>query len=208
MSPRGVHSRSRLTRSEIVDAALSLLDEVGLDNLTARRLAARLGVQAGAIYWYFESKQQLLAAMADRMVEDFCSNPMPTGSWDEQVTSEALRLRRLLLSRRDGARLLVMSLGVGVNIFCIAERFLHILRKAGFQPEVASDGFDTIVSYITGYVLQEQSAPHSYNEMTEMIDTNSFPYLAEWLAGPYRPLEEGFVAKLKIILRGLSTHMP
>ncbi len=58
----------RLTRDQVVGVALDLLDEVGLDNLTMRRLAAALGVKNGATYWHFPSKQALLEAMADAML--------------------------------------------------------------------------------------------------------------------------------------------
>ena len=59
--------RSRCER--VVDVAIALLDADGLDALTMRKLATRLGVQAGALYWHFASKQALLDAMADRFLE-------------------------------------------------------------------------------------------------------------------------------------------
>ena len=51
----------RLRREHVVDEAIALLDADGLDALTMRKLATRLGVQAGALYWHFASKQALLA---------------------------------------------------------------------------------------------------------------------------------------------------
>jgi type II secretory pathway predicted ATPase ExeA len=54
----------RLRREHVVDEAIVLLDADGLDALTLRKLATRLGVQAGALYWHFASKQALLDAMA------------------------------------------------------------------------------------------------------------------------------------------------
>lgn len=215
---RGAHptrTRTRLSRAEIVETALTLLDEVGLDGLTTRRLAARLGVQVGALYWHIESKQDLLAAMADRIAEEFCRAPLPAGTWEEQVASEAQRLRRVLLSHRDGARLLVGAIGLGPNILGIAERFLRIMRQAGFPPEIAGYGWDTIASYVTGFVLQEQSAPLvpesvpvDPDRLAEIVDAERFPNLAEWLMRGPRSSDAGFTAKLGIIIRGLQTVMP
>ncbi len=51
-----------------------------------RKLATRLGVQAGALYWHFAGKQSLLDAMADRFPEDFAAD-LPAGSWDEQLAA-------------------------------------------------------------------------------------------------------------------------
>ena len=49
----------------VVAEALGLLDEVGLDAVSTRRLAKRLGVEQPSLYWYFRTKKDLLAAMAE-----------------------------------------------------------------------------------------------------------------------------------------------
>ncbi|MDN3352097.1 TetR family transcriptional regulator [Actinomadura sp. DC4] len=64
----------RLKRAAIVTGALALLDTDGLDGLTMRKLGARLGVQAGGIYWHFTNKEALLGAMADRIVGQITSS--------------------------------------------------------------------------------------------------------------------------------------
>jgi len=56
--------RPPLDPALVVLVALKLLDEVGLDGLTLRRLAAELGVQAPALYWHFANKRELLDHMA------------------------------------------------------------------------------------------------------------------------------------------------
>src|SRR3954447_13058613 len=94
----------RLTRDQVLAAALDLLDEGGLDRLTMRRLATALGVKNGATYWHFPSKQALLAAMAESLLTGLTENRAVSRPWDEQITELAGRLRRALLSRRDGAR--------------------------------------------------------------------------------------------------------
>ena len=67
----------RLRREHVVDVAIALLDADGLDALTMRKLATRLGVQAGALYWHFANKRALLDAMADRFLEDFAADRRP-----------------------------------------------------------------------------------------------------------------------------------
>ena len=59
----------RLNRDRALHTALDLLDRSGLDALTMRRLADALDVRAGALYRYFATKQDLLTAMAERMME-------------------------------------------------------------------------------------------------------------------------------------------
>ncbi|MEK8169181.1 TetR family transcriptional regulator [Streptomyces sp. M19] len=95
----------QLRRADVLSGALALLDEGGLEGLTMRRLAARLDVQAGALYWHFTNKQALLDAMADKLIEGVGEN-LPPGPWDEQAAALAHRLRAALLAHRDGARVL------------------------------------------------------------------------------------------------------
>src|ERR1700759_775016 len=96
----------RLRRERVVDEAIALLDADGLDALTMRKLATRLGVQPGALYWHFAGKQALLDAMADRFLDGFTDGLPPGGSWEEQFAAAGWRLREVLLSHRDGARVM------------------------------------------------------------------------------------------------------
>src|SRR4051812_42345510 len=95
----------RLNRDQVLHAALDLLDQVGLDQLTMRRLTTTLGVQNGATYWHFPSKQALLEAMADTLLTGVPGDLDQRRPWPERIAHLAHRLRHALLSRRDGARL-------------------------------------------------------------------------------------------------------
>jgi TetR/AcrR family transcriptional regulator, tetracycline repressor protein len=68
MSGMSGKTRPALTREAVTRAALRLLDEVGLEGLTTRRLAAELGVQSPALYWHFRTKQDLLGEMAEAVI--------------------------------------------------------------------------------------------------------------------------------------------
>jgi TetR/AcrR family tetracycline transcriptional repressor len=94
----------RSRRDEVLQAALGLLDEVGLDALTTRRL----GVRPGALYRHFDSEQALLNAMVDAVVSGGSGDgpPRPAdGTWDEQIRTIATGARAAMLTHRDGARL-------------------------------------------------------------------------------------------------------
>ena len=89
----------------IVRAALTLLDEVGLEGLTMRRLATALKIQAPSLYWHFPNKQALLDGMADAI---FGAVSLPRNrkgkTWDERLKAVFRAIRRAFLSHRDGAR--------------------------------------------------------------------------------------------------------
>lgn len=77
MSTGSAPDRGRITREQILAAAMELLDQRGLPDLTMRKLAAELGIRPSALYWHFPDKQTLLARLADRIIG---SAPKPPAS--------------------------------------------------------------------------------------------------------------------------------
>ena len=107
----------------IVDAALELLDAFGLPDLSMRRLATHLGVQPSALYWHVENKQSLLAAVADRIVGEAAS---ATG-----VRETARALRDALLSRRDGAEVVVSTAALSLGSGALEARLRDAYEEEG-----------------------------------------------------------------------------
>jgi TetR/AcrR family tetracycline transcriptional repressor len=190
----------RLRRNDVIDAALGLLDEVGLDALTTRRLADRLDVRVGALYWHVKDKGELLGTLADRIVAEAHEAPPPTGDhWTDQLATTAHRLRAALLRHRDGARVVAGYAPVGPGSLDAAERGLRVARDAGVPLAVAALAGDTVMSYVTGYVLQEQSPPSG-----SPPDLGGFPLLAEW-AGARPDHDTAFATGLATILAGIRS---
>ncbi|MER7797814.1 TetR family transcriptional regulator [Microbacterium sp. NPDC096154] len=116
----------RHTRDGIVDAALTLLSEVGLPDLSMRRLAGALGVQPSALYWHFDNKQSLLAAVADRIVA--AARPVArASSGADEVATVALSLREALLAHRDGAEVVLSTHALGLGSDAAHQRLVTAL---------------------------------------------------------------------------------
>src|SRR5262252_3977146 len=100
--------RQTLDQAQVVRAALALLDQVGLDELTMRRLAGSLDVKAAALYRHVRSKDELLALLGDEISAEI---PLPraVGSWRRQLTESAWNVRRGLRAHRDAARVLAAT---------------------------------------------------------------------------------------------------
>ncbi|MFC6518155.1 TetR family transcriptional regulator [Streptomyces goshikiensis] len=96
-----------MNRETVITEALGLLDEVGLDAVSTRRLAKRLNVEQPSLYWYFRTKKDLLTAMAEAAMEPHATAPLPTpdDDWRDWFADNTRSFRRTLLMRRDGARL-------------------------------------------------------------------------------------------------------
>jgi TetR/AcrR family tetracycline transcriptional repressor len=146
-----------LTQAVVLDAAVRLLDEVGLDALTTRRLARSVGVRVGALYWHFPSKQALLDAIADRIVADAACAPLPEDDWVEQMRTIAHAQRESMLAHPDGARIVATMNTPGPMAWMFIERPIAVLRAAGLSDDAAAAGTDAMTSYVNGFTIEEQA---------------------------------------------------
>ncbi|TMR90573.1 TetR family transcriptional regulator [Nonomuraea basaltis] len=145
-----------MDRESVVRAALELLDEAGLDGLSVRRLAARLGVQNPALYWHFRNKQELLDEMARELLAPDMGGPREGETWRDWLTRRAHRYRRVLLSHRDGARLIAGS-DPGPGVARAFEAELEVMTGLGFTPAQGLHAVSSISHYTLGFVLNEQA---------------------------------------------------
>jgi AcrR family transcriptional regulator len=148
----------QLHRSDVVDKAAHILDEYGLADLTMRRLARELSVTPGALYWHFADKQELLGAVADRILEPAVRDvaAMP---WARQIPTIGAALREALLSCTDGAELVSATFASGRST--ALTRILGLLSAAaadaGFDTTNAELAARTIIYYVLGFTADEQS---------------------------------------------------
>jgi TetR/AcrR family tetracycline transcriptional repressor len=157
MNDRG-HSRMRLERQLVVRAALDLLNKVGIEGLTTRRLAEELGVQGPALYWHFKNKQELIDEMAMALLAEAHGDVEPREDWAEWMAEGARRMRQTLLSYRDGALVLA-----GFRPSQPAGRLdrsliFAPLREAGFDPDDAKMAMITVGLFTFGWAMDEQAA--------------------------------------------------
>ena len=146
----------QLHKRDVVDAATTLLDSYGIADLTMRRLARELNVSPGALYWHFANKQELLGAVADRILESVDNVP---GGWRDRVAGSCGQLRDALLSHTDGAELVSASFAAGQSK-ALARVLTHLTEAAtdaGVTPAHAELAARTIVYYVLGFTADEQS---------------------------------------------------
>lgn len=146
----------RYHRADVVARAIDLLDEVGLEALSMRRLAAVLGVQPSALYHHFAGKHELLAAVADEILARG-RRPTEVVSWQAELTLVGVELRDIMLRHRDGAALvsLVHSLGLGAGE--PLRRMTDALAWAGADEELARVGARTLFHFVFGHVADQQA---------------------------------------------------
>jgi TetR/AcrR family tetracycline transcriptional repressor len=148
-----------VTRERIVAAALELLDEGGLDGLTLRRLAERLGIRAPTLYWHVRNKRELLDLLAGAILEEALAawrEPQPGQPWWEWLTARARVMRTALLAHRDSVLVVSGNRPTSSSLPGI-ERQLEALAGAGFSPGDGLLALLTLNAYVLGDVLDLQA---------------------------------------------------
>ena len=146
----------QLHKRDVVEAATVILDTYGIADLTMRRLGRELQVSPGALYWHFANKQELLGAVADRVLQ---SVPDVSGDWRARITGICGGLRDALLSHTDGAELVSASFAAGQSTAMaqILGRLTAAAVDAGVEEAHAELAARTVVYYVLGFTADEQS---------------------------------------------------
>ncbi|CAN5366636.1 TetR family transcriptional regulator BioQ [soil metagenome] len=148
----------QLHKRDVIAKATEILDSFGIADLTMRRLARELDVTAGALYWHFANKQELLGAVADDLLRP-AVRPASAADWSERTVTVCTRLRDALLSHTDGAELVSASFAAGQSD--AMPQILALLSAAaldaGVPPAQSELAARTVVYYVLGFTVDEQS---------------------------------------------------
>ena len=168
-------------RRELVLAAYQLIAEQGLENLRTRDIAAKVRINISTLHYYFDTKEELVAAVVDHMTELFRTirAPLPPGAsaleeLRHQFTTQIYRRRvepalevvvqeMMLRARRDEkvrARLELMLLGWNGYVESVIARGV---RDGDFSPHIDPKIAAAVVtSYSMGSSLQYGVRPTSF----------------------------------------------
>ncbi|USQ95143.1 TetR/AcrR family transcriptional regulator C-terminal domain-containing protein [Caulobacter sp. RL271] len=201
----------KVDRRRILETALELLNEVGVDALSTRVIADRLGVRQPALYWHFKNKQALLDALNGEILAraSDARTPRPGETWQDFLRRNARSFRAALLSYRDGARVHAGTEAAPDDLDHVEAQILH-LAAAGFSPGAALQLFVAVSRFVVGCVLEEQTSPISGSAEQARLDeaARAYPALGEAIAH-YREggHEALFERGLDLIVKGAEVEL-
>jgi len=165
-------ARPALDRDRLVAAAFAQLEEDGLEGLSMRRLAARLGVQAPALYWHVGDKAELLGLMA-RDIHNSAYAAVPAAAdWRSWLLGFGRALRAAFVAHRDGARLCATAPGPA-DPTGHAERIAAPLVALGLDQQRALACEASVISFALGWASYEANGPmHAYLDAMLSFDAS------------------------------------
>ena len=201
-----------LNRNVILDAAIALIEREGPGALSMRRLGAQLGVEAMALYHHFESRDELLTAIGDRILEPLHALEL-SEDWREACRRFATVLRDVAIARPATFQLVgLQPLDTTASLLAV-ERLLALLVAEGFAAREALAIYRATVSYARGYALAEatgftvDAARRAGRQRLRALPANEFPILA----GHARELaqldaDSGYEFGLQALLDGFASR--
>lgn len=219
--------RGSLNREDIIAAAFELIaEEAGVDGLSMPRLARHLDVGVTSLYWYFRSKDDLLAALTEEAADQFYQLlPDYSGRpWDEHLSSYFRDFRQVFRDNPALCDLIVLRAPLQARspeamrrFFTLLERELSALVQAGFPVAEAVDAYMTLSVYTRGCVLnerlftaaQDQLDRGGYRAPRTDLDPVNLPVMAEaakYWASSFAT-DEKFEAGIGLIIDGLRARL-
>ena len=208
-----VAQRAPLTRSLVLRAAIRLADDCGLAELSMRKLAQLLGVEAMSLYNHVANKEDVLSGMVDLIIAEIAA-PVIGSDWRAAMRARATSAHTVLLRHSWSALLIVSRINVGPAMLHYIDATLGCLRQAGFSDQQADHAWNAIDSHIYGFTLQELHFPlepanyaSAARHFLPMLPAERYPHMRalteQVIDGSYDGLHE-FTFGLDLILDGLE----
>jgi AcrR family transcriptional regulator len=200
---------AQLSREAIVEAALALIDDQGLDALTMRRLGAELGVEAMALYTHVRNKDDLLTAVGERIVGEFTPAPVEPDDWRGRIRASVMAWADLQIRHPQAFPLVYRFRPDTREGVAIVEAMLEAFGIAGLDSAGAALAYCTLIGCLDGMLLAGYLTTYAgglaWSRAAPLVDADRFPRYrsaaahAAGLSGA-----EIFEHALELLLRGIE----
>lgn len=179
--------KQRLTADRVLDGAMSLADEIGVEAFTIRKLADALGTKPMSIYHHVPSKDAILDGIVDRVFAEIDRPPVDL-DWKPAIHRRCRSAREVLARHRWAAPLMESRTNPGPETLGHHDAVLGCLRRGGLSLEMTAHAYALLDSYVYGFALQEANLPATSGAgMAELAETviepmpdGAYPHLMEF----------------------------
>jgi AcrR family transcriptional regulator len=184
-----------LSREAILDAALELADERGLDAVSMRAVAQRVGVTAMALYPYVGNKDALLDGLVDRLLAEMLpfggagGAGGAGGDWRDRMRRGGRAARALARRHPSAYPLLLARPAVTPDAVRVVDGIYALLLEAGVPPREVPRLERLVSTFVVGYATSEVNGRFSAGTLNPRARRAQFPAdevpahrrLAKWL---------------------------
>lgn len=148
----GRTSRPSLTRSSIVAAATDLIEREGIEAFTMRSLGRELGASAMAVYSHFNSRDEILVAVLERLMASMDTDPLPGEQWDDTLRRTMTSIYRVEMAHPELASIEVAPEAGERGLAEHTEKIVSLHLAQGMPEPVLRQAWALVDAYLTGFI--------------------------------------------------------
>jgi TetR/AcrR family transcriptional regulator, tetracycline repressor protein len=202
-------SHRGVTRQAVAQAAADLVATDGLEALSVRRVANRLGVWPTTVMHHAGGRRDGLLALLIEHLAAGISTELH-GSWRERLAELGREIRRVALGHRGLADVLLRSGATGAQALRLADAILDALHDAGLDQDDAQDAYDLFLTYVLGSAGRQTTAiaPARWRAFAQAVDqagADTYPALRRAArSGTIRDDDARFAGGLDLVLDAIA----
>lgn len=210
-----IDKRPRLTAERVVSGAVALADDIGIEQLTIRRLADALEVKPMTIYHHIPNKEAIVDGMVDLVFAEI-DDPDPDLDWRAAIRGRCVSARAVLGHHSWATPLMETRMSPGPATLGHHDAVLGCFRRGGMSLEMTAHAYAMVDAYVYGFALQEAGLPATSGtdiaalaaDIIEHFPVDTYPYLFEFttehVLNPDYDFTREFDFGLDLILDGLE----
>ncbi|HLQ47871.1 MAG TPA: TetR/AcrR family transcriptional regulator [Candidatus Dormibacteraeota bacterium] len=207
--------RIPLSRERVLNTALKLADQGGLESLSMRKLGQELGVEAMAVYYHLANKDEVLDGIVDLVFGEI-DLPVAGADWKTAMRQRAISLRDVLARHRWAIGMMESRRKPGPANLRHHDAVIGNLRAAGFDMQMVAHAYSLLDGYIYGFALTKMNLPFDSGDdvaglaqdMLEPFPLGEYPnlvaFITEHATKPGYDFGDEFEYGLDVILDGLE----
>jgi AcrR family transcriptional regulator len=182
-----VGRRAGLSRERVLRAAVELADESGVESVTMRGLARRLGVEAMALYNHVANKEALLDGMVEDVLNEIgqAATAISGGEWKATMRARILAAREVWLRHPWAPRMLESRTDPGAHLTPCYDALIGLFRDGGFSYDLTHHALHALGTRALGYTHEpwDDSQPPPDLPLVARQMAGEYPNIAAMLEG-------------------------
>lgn len=211
--------RQTLTRERVLEGAVALADQIGIEALTIRRLAEALGTKPMTIYYHVPSKDEIVDGMVE-IVFSQIEKPPVDDAWRSAVRKRCVSAHEVIRRHPWAAPLMESRTSPGPENLGHHEAVLACLRRGGLSWQMTAHAYAVLDAFIYGFAFQEATLPSQMEgefvevarDISSAFDAAAYPHLVglttEHVLQPGYDFGDSFEFGLDLILDGIERAAP
>lgn len=175
-------ARIPLSRERVLRAAVALADESGLESLTMRRLAQKLGAEPMSLYYHVANKDALLDGVADLFLGEIIDITgkieVSSGDWKRALRRRILSAREILLRHPWAPQIVQSRTNMSTSSLRYFDSLIGLLLEAGFSIDLTHHALHALGSRALGFTqeMYDDSDPPDEEAMAGFLEQNAHEY--------------------------------